>query len=102
MIRHPELRLLVVRREKDDYPDPWLRMAGDLPHLRVDWATELPADCSAHDAIFVQGAAMQRVGSDQLLKYTAAGGTSLVLPWGEECRLPDEFGVQPDPPGAET
>jgi predicted dehydrogenase len=77
-------------------------MARELLHLSVDWATELPADCSAYDAIIVQGAAMQHIGTDQLLKYSSAGVTWLVLTWGEECRLPEEFGVQPDLPGAET
>lgn len=102
MIRHPELRILVIRRENEELSDPWQRLDSELVHLVIDWSTKLPTDYSDYDAIITLATSTQYVDSDELLNYTAAGGTWLVLPLAGEGRLPEEFGVQPEPPGQET
>ena len=102
MVRQPPLRILIFAPESIGHPEPWPRLDRELQHLTIDWKTEFPAACPEYDAVITLAAACQLVDSAQLLEYTAAGGSWLALPLANTCRLPEEFGVQPELPGPET
>ena len=102
MIEHPELRLLVISPSENKRPEPWLRLAEELPHVTISFETSFSCSLAGYDTVISIGSASQLHDPQQVLSFVAAGGGWLVMTHLDEYPLPPEFGVKTSPVGQET
>lgn len=99
MINHPEISVLIVTDAQGDPDMPWTCLGGGMDHVRVSYATGLPADLSDIHAVVTTGKSVSSVDIGRILHFVGAGGAWLALVGMCDAMLPDAFGMQPGPVG---
>jgi predicted dehydrogenase len=99
MMPHPSFSVLFVLEENSLLPKSFRAYLQSMPHLKIKFEPQLPAEISNYDVVVTQNLPREEAATGHLGRFVENGGSWLMLVHLSEKPLPAMFGVQPEPVG---